>query len=196
MPRASLPPKPAAPAPASDRRAADPLRKLKGALLRPLALQRQDGRLHIVLVDRRRPEADETWLPGLRSELKARLRARGLDAAAPVVRHLLFVHDALQAGGWRRVEVLPARVLAKALAQAGLLGGECPAPQLERFAARLQAMQAQAQAREARAEQGRQAGQAPIEVSEASAEDFAEAERRWLGAVPAAVGSGEGGSAG
>ncbi|MDE2276626.1 MAG: hypothetical protein KGK09_10045 [Burkholderiales bacterium] len=101
-----------------------------------------------------------------RRELQARLQAQGLAPQAPLIRHLLFVHDTVQASGWRRVEVLPSRVLAKAVAPA----------------------------REARAAQGQPLAPAPIEVSEVSAEEFAALERSWQGVAPPGLGRGDGGS--
>ena len=91
----------------------EPLRRLKGALGRPLGLERRDGQLHVVLTERRRePPVDEKpSLLQLCDELSARMLAHGPDYAAKAMRHLVVLHDVLGHRGWQGVAALPGPVL-------------------------------------------------------------------------------------
>jgi hypothetical protein len=182
---------------AKDRRAApgtngtnDTVRRLKGALARPLRLQRRDGRLRVVLVERRRAlRADETpSLEHLRSELSARLLAHRPDPAARALRELAHVHDAMGRKGWPGVAVLPAPVLVAALAQAQALASKEPSAALRDFIERLRPLQRAAEQRDARESrlQDFKVGQS-LDVSESTHAEFEELERSWSGTVPSAL---------
>lgn len=115
-------------APAGAKGAAGFLRRLKGMLARPLRLQRHDGRLRLVLVDRRqaRPVDALPSLPDSRDELRALLLLNDNEPAAGVMRHLVLVHDELGRRGWPGVEALPGQVLNMALVQAEMLASDEP----------------------------------------------------------------------
>ncbi len=161
------------------------IHKLRGLLARPIGLQRRDGRLHVVLVDRRRPEPPDPWLAPLQAELNERLLAQQFGPTAQAMRHLCFVHDALQSKGWPAVSSLPAHVLGRAIVQAEMLAGDEPSPGLKRLVERLRPLQLAAAEREERAARSRDlvAGE-QIEVSEATHEEFDAVERSWVGRVP------------
>lgn len=164
------------------------LRWFKGLLGRPVALQRRDGRLHMVLVERRRPpeERRAQALEMLRDELRTRLLGDAHEHAAQAMRHLVFVHDELGRKGWAGVEAMPALVLRKALVQAQMLQDQEASPALTKLIDRVRVLLVGAELREER--QARCVGQrdhAQVEVSEATQEDFEATERSWVGAVPA-----------
>jgi hypothetical protein len=168
------------------------LRHLKGLLGRPIGLERRDGQLHVVLVERRRsPRTAQPALEPLRAELRARLLTHGTADAARVMRHLVFVHDELGRGGWRGVEALPAPVLARALAQAEMLASAEASAPLSLLVDRLRLAQAAAGLREERAAR-LAAGAASLEVSETTQEAFDEVERSWVGTFPP-IGGGQSG---
>lgn len=165
-------------------------RWLRGLLSRPLVLERRDQQWHLALGDRRRQPGVERapTLAEVNEELHARLLAQDVDHAARVMRHLVFVHDELCRKGWRGVETLPAKVLGKAVVQLQMLAQDGPSPVLAHVAERLQKIHIGAQIREERRAQVHAEGAARVEVSEATAEEFAETERSWLGTMsPAAV---------
>ena len=95
--------------PLKDRRAAPDgkgggsLRKLKGLLGRPIGLERRDGKLHVVLTERRRqrPADEPPSLSQLCAELSARLLAHE-TSEVQTMRHLILVHDALERTGLDR----------------------------------------------------------------------------------------------
>jgi len=168
------------------------VRWLKGFLGRPLELQRRDGQLHVTLVDRRRsPEcvrADELSL--LREELRARLLSQELEHAASVMRHLVFVHDALGREGWPGLEALPSRLLGKALVQAQMLVGRSASKRLALLIGRLRVAKVSAELREQ--PEGRErrdpvvappGALASLEVSETTHADFEAIERSWVATV-------------
>src|SRR5687767_15464417 len=108
--------------PLKDRRVApdaapSSLRQLKGALNRPLGLQRSEGKLRVVLTERRRtrPANEKPSIGLLCAELSARLLAREAEDAAQAMRHLILVHDALERKGWLGIEQMSSQVLAKAI---------------------------------------------------------------------------------
>lgn len=174
-------------APASARGASVTISKLKGALNRPVRVERRDGQLHVVLVDRRRAPREDV-VPDerqLRDELGALLLADAHGEAPRVMRHLVRVHDALARKGWTGVEYLPWRVLLHALSQAEMLTRDDRSPAMAMLIERLRVLQVAAGIREERLsrERSASAGAAP-EVHEASAEDFEAAARDWVGTVP------------
>lgn len=174
-------------APASARGASVTISKLKGALNRPVRVERRDGQLHVVLVDRRRAPR-EGAVPDerqLRDELGALLLADAHGEAPRVMRHLVRVHDALARKGWTGVEYLPWRVLLHALSQAEMLTRDDRSPAMAMLIERLRVLQVAAGIREERLsrERSASAGATP-EVHEASAEDFEAAARDWVGTVP------------
>ena len=128
------------------------MRWLKGLLGRPLELQRRGGQLHVTLADRRRsPErvrADE--LEQVREELRARLLSQDLEHAARVMRHLVFVHDALGNQGWAGLETLPSPLLGKALVQAQMLVSQWASDRLTLLIGRLRVAEVTAELREQR----------------------------------------------
>lgn len=169
------------------------IRWIKGLLGRPLALQRRDGRWHLVLVDRRRAAVNlspETH--ALCDELRERLLAHTHAAAVHAMRHLVRVHDTLTREGWAGVEALPARTLRKALVQTQMLLEEHGSAALADLQHRLRVMQVAAELREERS--ARQAPPAPavpvpppdsqVEVSEVTAEEYDASERSWVGTLP------------
>lgn len=174
-------------APASARGATVTLSKLKGALNRPLRVERREGQLHVVLVERRRTPREGAALDEgqLRAELGALLLADAHGEAPRVMRHLVRVHDALVRKGWAGVEYLPWRVLLHALSQAEMLTRDERSPAMVMLIERLRVLQVAAGIREERLsrERSARAGAAP-EVREASAEDFEAAARDWVGTVP------------
>jgi len=178
-------------APLKDRRAApdvapSSLRKLKGALNRPIALERRDGKLQLVLAERRRARpADETPSIGLLcAELSARLLAHEADEAAQTMRHLILVHDALERKGWPGIEEMSSLVLAKAIEQAALLAREEPSPHMDMLIEGLRPLHAAAalrEQREARVHEMRVGDN--VEVSESDYTEFEDAEQDWAGAT-------------
>lgn len=154
---------------------------------RPLGLQRRDGKLHVVLVDRRRPTSAShaPTLTQLRTELRERLLAHSDEQAAQVMRHLVFVHDTLRRKGWPGVELLPARVLGFALAQTQMLTSEQASPTLSWLIERLHILKVAGELREERLAQARgESNRVHLEVSESTPEAFEEVERSWVGTIP------------
>lgn len=156
------------------------VRWLKGLLGRPLELQRKDGQLHLTLADRRRPpeqvRADELAL--LREELRARLLSQEPEHAASVMRHLVFVHDALGRQGWPGLEALPARLLGKALVQTQMLVSQSASHRLALLIDRLRVAKVTAELREQRLAASSAA--AAVEVSETTHAEFEATERNWV----------------
>jgi hypothetical protein len=163
---------------------------VKGALGRPLKLERQGTHLQVVLVDRRRvPPAAKS---GSTSQLQADLRVRLLDTehnpAVRVMRHLVLVHDELARKGWPGVGVLPSKVVGKALMQAEMLASQDPSPSMATLIERLGQLKIAAEAREERKSQLQEQAQGERpEVSEATHEEFEAMERSWVGTVPAGL---------
>lgn len=178
-----------------DRRAppdapAGTLKRLKGALGRPMKIERQGVDLKLVLVERRRAPAAGA-APGIEQmcdELSTRLLAIGPEHAATVLRPLVTVHDALERKGWSGVASLPAPVLAKALALAGMMAREEPSPNLDAFIEGLLPLQAAARARDDKRapRRGVEVAEA-AEISESTFADFDDAQRGWVGTEPAAL---------
>jgi hypothetical protein len=174
-------------APLKDRRAAhdaatSSLRKLKGALNRPLGLERCDGKLRVVLTERRRarPTDGTPTVAQLCVELSARLLAHEADEAAQTMRHLIVVHDALERKGWIGIEAMSNLVLLKAIEQATLLAREEPSPHMDMLIVGLRPLQAAAalrEQREARAHEMRLGDN--VEVSESDYAEFEDAEQDW-----------------
>lgn len=179
--------------PLKDRRAAPgtksagaSLNQLKGALGRPLGLQRQGGQLHVVLVERRSatPVDQPPSLPQLCAELRARLLTEDVPAAQ-VMRHLVKVHDALGSKGWPGVRALSGSVLRKALMQAEMLASMEPSPALETIIEQLRPLTDAADLRdesESRLQDFRVGEN--LEVSESTYAEFEDMERGWIGTVP------------
>ena len=184
--------------PLKDRRAAadspaGSLRKLKGMLNRPIAVERRDGKLQVVLAERRRarPANEHTSIALLCAELSARLLAHEADEAAQTMRHLILVHDALERKGWPGIEEMSSLVLARAVEQAQLLAREEPSPHMDMLIEGLRPLQAATamrEQREARVHEMRLGDN--VEVSESDYADFEDAEQEWspgtmpLGLVP------------
>jgi hypothetical protein len=167
--------------------AANPLKRLKGALGRPVALEWRGGQPHVVLVERRSGSRLDRSQADLCAELRARLLAQEAGEASKLLRHLIVVHEALTRKGWEGVGALPATVLAKAIRQADMLASEDPSPALTQLAERLRLQHAAAAARD-------QANETPgdddanarnrVEVSEASYKEFEDLERSWTRTMP------------
>lgn len=133
-------------APASAKGLDVTLRKLKGALGRPLALQNREGRLHVVLVDRRRAPRDAPpSLDQIRADLRTRLLVQQHEKAVQVLRPLVVVHEELRNGEWAAVGKLPPEVVSKALQQALMLQREDPSPALGMVIERLRIFKAAAE---------------------------------------------------
>lgn len=184
--------------PVKDRRAAlvsqgtsGSLRRLKGLMARPMRLERRDGHLQVVLVDRRAaPTADQSLLllSALRTELRSHLLADDSESAVSALSDLFVVYKELGRMGWLGVGALPSELLAKALAQAEMLAGEAASPLLEELVLQLQRLHAAADRREAG--DSRLTGSAfggDLEVSEATHEEFEAMERSWVGSLPPAL---------
>ena len=179
--------------PLKDRRAApdapaSSLRKLKGMLNRPLALERRAGKLEVVLTERRRarPADERPSIALLCAELSARLLAHEANEAAQTMRHLILVHDALERKGWPGIEGLSSLVLVKAIEQALSLAQEEPSPHMDMLIEGMRPLQAAAvlrEQREARLHEMRLGDN--VEVSESDYADFEDAEQDWAeGTVP------------
>lgn len=123
---------------------------LKSLLGRPLRLVRRNGRLHLVLVDRRRPrdQIEAAAAAQIAKELGVRMLAHPNEGTVAGMRHLSAVHDTLVRGGWNAVLDMPAAVLGQAAVQARLLVTEAPSRRLEWFIEQLQAARVAAQVRE------------------------------------------------
>lgn len=173
--------------PMKDRRAAPDapagsLRKLKGMLNRPIGLERREGKLHVVLTERRRARpADETASAALLcAELSARLLAHEANETAQTMRHLILVHDALERKGWAGLEEMSSLVLDKAVEQAVLLAKEEPSPHMDMLIEGLRPLltaSAMREQREARVHEMRLGDN--VEVSESDYADFEDAEQDW-----------------
>jgi len=111
------------------------LRSFRGFFVRPLAVARRDGKVHVVLVDRRKAPD----LVPLRAELLARLKGYVQDHSTRSVRELAFVHRLLGREGWGGVDALEPRVLGLALDQAERLRGRRTSDFLEAVIGRLRA---------------------------------------------------------
>lgn len=184
--------------PLKDRRAApdapeNSLRKLKGMLNRPLGVERRDGKLQVVLTERRRtrPANEKPSIALLCAELSARLLAHEANEAAQTMRHLILVHDALERKGWIGIEGMSSLVLARAIEQAMLLAREEPSPHMDMLIEGLRPLNAAAtlrEQREARVHEMRLGDN--VEVSESDYADFEDAEQDWsegtmpIGLVP------------
>jgi hypothetical protein len=141
------------PSPENDRRAPASakgldvtLRRLKGALGRPLSLRNIDGRLHIVLVDRRSaPREAPPSVDQIRADLRTRLVVQPNEQAVRVLHPLVQVHDELSSAGWEGVGKLPDTVICKALEQALMLQQDDPSAALGLVIGRLRLFKAAAE---------------------------------------------------
>jgi hypothetical protein len=168
--------------------AADTLRKVKGALGRPLGIERKDGHVRVVLVERRRtPPADQPpMLARICRDLRGRLVDLADSPAERLMRHVAFVGTELARKGWSGVEALPASVLAKALVQAEMLASEEPSEPLSIFIDRLRLLKAGAEVREERmTTDRRELDDATLVVSEATHEEFEASQRIWADSLAA-----------
>jgi hypothetical protein len=127
------------------------LRSFRGVLSRPVALARRDGRVHVVLVERR----EGAHQAPLRAELLARLKDCAQDHPARSMRELAFVHRVLGRDGWAGVEAQDPRVLRLAVDQIEKLRGRRTSDFLEAAIARLRAAWWVAAQRDPRRSDGR-----------------------------------------
>ncbi len=167
--------------------AASPLKRLKGALGRPVALEWRSGQPHVVLVERRSAPRLDRSQAHLCDELSARLLAQEADETSKLMRHLVVVHDKLSRRGWDGVGALPAPVLAKAIIQAEMLASEEASPTLMQLAEQLRRLHAAAAARDqAKGKSGDVEADAPtrVEVTEGSYKEFEDLERSWTRTMP------------
>jgi hypothetical protein len=181
--------------PLKDRRAAvdgkggGSLRKLKGLLGRPIGLERRDGKLHVVLTERRRqrPADEPASVSQLCAELSARLLAHE-SSEVQTMRHLILVHDALERRGWTALEGMSALVLIKAIEQAEALAAEEPSPHMDMLIEGLRPLHIAADLRDQREsrQQDFRLGD-NLEVSESDYADFEDVESNWTGTVPAGL---------
>jgi hypothetical protein len=180
--------------PLKDRRAAPDkpagsLRKLKGLLGRPLHIERRDGKLRVVLTERRRARRPDEppSLSQVCAELSARLLAHE-TTEVQTMRHLILVHDALERRGWAGIESMSASVLGKAIDQAGALAAEEPSPHMDMLLEGLRPLHmasSMREQREARVHEFRVGDN--LEVSESDYTEFQDAETNWAGTVPAGL---------
>jgi hypothetical protein len=175
---------------APDAKGAGSLRKLKGLLGRPLGLERREGKLHVVLTERRRPrpEGEPPSVAQLCAELSARLLAHEANETVQTMRHLILVHDALERRGWAAIEGMSALVLVKALQQAEMLASEEPSPHMDMLIEGLRPLLSAAEMRDQRESrlQDFRVGD-NLEVSESDYAEFQDVETNWTGTVPAGL---------
>jgi len=173
--------------PEKDRRAAPgsapALSRLKGALGRPIGLERRDGGLHVVLVDRRRRPAHP--LADLCEELGARVLDQQDNAGTPSMNELVGVHDALERRGWDGVAPLSASTLKRALLQAELLTAQDTTPTLSAMVDKLRMLHAAAEARDDRLTRRTMAISEHADISESTHEEFEAASRMWAESMTA-----------
>jgi hypothetical protein len=177
-------------APANGAASGASLRKLKGMLGRPIALERQEGKLRVVLTDRRRvrPEGEAPSMSLLCAELSARMLVHEAEETALTMRHLILVHDALERRGWPGVESMSSLVLSRALMQAQHLATEEPSPHLDMLIEALRPLHAAAELRDQReARQLDLRHGAQPEVSESNYADFEDASQSWSATMPAGL---------
>ncbi len=163
------------------------LRWLKGLLARPLTLERRDRHWHLTLVERRRarPSDPLASLYALRAELRTRLLAHRDNHGTRSIRHLVYLHRELGREGWRAVDALPGKAIAKALAQAEMLVGDEPFAELTMLIERLRLAQVAASTRSGPHTDVPDIDSVDaLEVSEATHEEFEEMERSWIGTLP------------
>jgi hypothetical protein len=183
--------------PGKDRRAAPgakgttgTLRRMKGLLVRPIGLERRDGKLQLVLAERRKPTPVDQApsLSQLCAELSARLLAHDPEHTAKMMRHLVLVHDVLERKGWPGVGAMSGLVLRAALVQAETLASEDPSPHLELILDQLRLLQAAADQRDERDSrlQDFKVGD-NVQVSETNFGEFEDMERSWGGTVPSGL---------
>ncbi len=158
------------------------LRWLRSLLGRPVALENRDGRLHLTLVERRRPpeviRAQEC--AALCEELRLRLLEHG-ERHVAVLRPMVAVHDALERDGWEAVGRLPSALLARAHMQLLMLIGREASRALTGMADHLRLLQAAAEAREDRNRRdGVRDDDAMVVVEEIDSGDYEALERAWV----------------
>jgi hypothetical protein len=158
------------------------LRWLRGLLGRPVVLEHRNGRLHLALLERRRPpeviQAQER--AALCEELRLRLLEHG-ERHVAVLRPLVAVHDALVRDGWPLVGRMPSALLAKAQLQLLMLIGREPSDALAGMAEHLRLLQAAAEAREDRQRRdGVVEHDTLVVVEDAEISEFDELERAWV----------------
>ena len=170
----------------------DTLRIAKGALGRPLRVERRGLQFHVVLVDRRRAPraAAPLSVDQMRTELRERLLVHEHDHAAEVMRHLVFVHDILGRKGWVGVEALPARTISQALVQAEMLVSQESSKALTKMIERLRVLKVAADIRDERKPQGGIESDGlenpnSLLVSELADEDIEALRRDWGDSLPA-----------
>jgi hypothetical protein len=165
------------------------LRKIRGLLKRPLAIERREGKLQVVLTERRRrrPADEPPSLSQLCAELSARLLAHE-HSEVQTMRHLILVHDALDRRGWAALEGMSSLVLAKAIEQAESLAAEEPSPLMDMLVEGLRPLHTAADLRDQRDSrlQDFRVGD-NLEVSESDYADFEDVETNWAGTVPAGL---------
>lgn len=175
--------------------AAVALRKVRGALDRPLGLERKDGQLRVVFVERRRtlPADQPPMLAKIRADLRCRLADLADTPAERLMRHLAFVGTELARRGWSGVETLPASVLGRAVVQAEMLSSESPSEPLTVFVERLRLLKVAAEVREERmSADRRELDDATLVVSEATQEEFEASQRSWADSLAAELGPSHG----
>jgi site-specific recombinase XerC len=162
------------------------LRWMREVLGRPLALERRDKAVRLVLVERRRrPEVIRAEaLTQLCYELGLRLVELESSTAHHAMRHLIAVHDTLARKGWSGVETMPARILGKSVVQAQMISGREPSPRMRAFVDHLRKLQVAAEVREDRLAHPAQFGhESAVEVNETTSEAFEASQREWVGTV-------------
>ena len=162
------------------------LRWMREVLGRPLALEKRDKAVHLVLVERRRrPEVIRAEaLKQLCFELGLRLVELESSTAHRAMRHLIAVHDTLLRKGWPGVETMPARILGKAVVQAQMISGREPSPRMRAFVDHVRKLQVAAEVREDRLAHPADYGHdTAVEVHETTPEAFEASEREWVGSV-------------
>ncbi len=176
--------KPSRHRPLKDRRAPPPtpgsLRWLKGLFGRPIGFERREGRLHLVLVERRRRPDLGLKIALLRDELGARLLAHTAQGGAASMSALGRVHDALGRKGWRSVEAMSSVELSRALRQARMLMHEVASPALAHLVDRLRLLHVGAELREQERERAAEARlREAVQVIDSTPEEYEATERQW-----------------
>ena len=172
----------------NEENAAGSLRKLKGALGRPLKLERRDGQLRVVLVERRRaaPTEAESLETRIASAVRERLARDGGGAHG----QFAIVGEKFAQEGWPGIATLPPKVLDRAIDQAEALVREQASVPLALFADRLRQIKAVVESRESRRSVKRTAPAAAesVIVTEVSQEEFDALQRSWAGTEPGGLG--------
>lgn len=175
-------------APPAKRRSLGWVRAVPGHSIK---VEQRNKQLHVAPVDPKRerePDSEKgmSLLQQQRAELGARLLVH--DPATQPVRHLFIVHDELRSGGWEKIEILPLKVIDRALTEAEILGSDEPSPVMTTIIAELRDQKASAETRAAQ-EAADDDWERPLvpEVFDTNFDEYELMERSWAGTIPAGL---------